>query len=177
MNNKFSATIALGYAILFLMFFTSAIQFVGWVAEGGQEPLTFQLTFNVLLVLAGLFILANGEKIDGVLFTIIGAYWLSHGLRMLWFPTLPANKLASSYDGWFAIVVAIIVFGLWRNASGGHILHKLFLLGLWIAYLLAAIINWAPSHILGMILGYLVLVISIIAGLYSETLAKEKATT
>ncbi|MDE3057394.1 MAG: hypothetical protein KGJ59_05510 [Bacteroidota bacterium] len=176
MDKKLSGILMLGYTVLFISLFTTAIRVVGWVTASTEEMITFELVFNLLLVLAGFFALWNGEKLEGILFLVIGAYWFSHGLRMLWYPALQANTMPASYDGWFALVVAAVLFDLWLSAAGGSMLHKFFLLGLWIAYLLGAVANWISSSALIMILGYIVLIDSLLAGLYCASIDRGKAS-
>lgn len=167
MNSKFSGVITFGYASLFIMWFIWSLLYTGWISAHMEDALALILTFGFLLALAGIFALFNGEKVDGTLFLIVGGYSFAYMVRILWYPHLEANTKASPFDGWVALIMAFIIFYLWLSSFDSHIFRKLFLIGLWIVSLAVAILNWWPSSVLGVIFGYVSLIVSILAGLYS----------
>ena len=174
MENKFSAAVSLGYASLFISLWLKYMSYAGWVVnESVSDIVPIIMILGVVLVICGIFSFFNVDKIDSVLFPIVAAYTLSVAVRFMVYPNLPANLNPAVTDGWIHLLVAI-VFYLWFSSLGGKILRQLFLLGLWLAELGAALNNWTSANIFTVIAGYIGLISAIFAALYFFSTIKRK---
>ncbi len=167
MENKFSAAVSLGFATLFITLWLRYMNYAGWVAdENISDIVPLIMILGVVLAISGIFSFFNGDKIEPVLFLIVAAYVFSVSLRFIMYPNLPANTNPAVTDGWVHILAAAVVICLWLGSFGGQILRQLFLLGLWLAELGAALSNWTAATIFTVIAGYIGLISAIFAALY-----------
>jgi succinate-acetate transporter protein len=170
MENKFSAAVSLGYASLFISLWLRYMSYAGWIAnESALDIIPIVMILGVVLAISGIFSFFNGDKIEPVLFLIVAAYSFSFSLRFIMYPNLSANLNPAATDGWVHILSATVVICLWLSSMGDKILRQLFLLGLWLAELGAALSNWTAANIITMIAGYIGLVSAIFAALYYFT--------
>ncbi len=168
MDNKFSASTSLGYAVLFVSLWLWYMAYTGWIAISDAQTIipTMLILGGVVLAIAGIFSFFNGDKIETVLFLVIAAYSFSFVLRMMMYPNLAANSNPAAVDGWQHFLVCVVVFCLWFGGQGGKSMRQLFLLALGLSELIAAIWNWTGALVLGTIAGYIGLIAAILALLY-----------
>jgi succinate-acetate transporter protein len=167
MENKFSAAISLGYATLFITLWLRYMSYAGWIAnESVSDIVPIIMILGVVLAISGIFSFYNADKIDTVLFLIVSAYTLSVALRFMIYPNLSANLNPAVTDGWIHILAAVVIFYLWFGSMGGKIFRQLFLLGLWLAELGAALSNWTAANFFTVISGYIGLISALFAALY-----------
>lgn len=166
-ENKFPGALTMGYMVIFITMWLFALAFSGWLVSAMQEWVPLLLIFNILLVVVGLFSLYNNDKIESILFLSLGTFWASFLLRMLWFPNLAANTQSAVFDGWAILIVAIVFFCLWFASFNGNLFRKMFLLGLWLAFLSVAIQNLFNVVLFGQIFVYLSFITAIFAGIYA----------
>lgn len=167
MENKFSAAISLGYATLFISLWLKYMSYAGWVAnESISDIIPITMILGVVLVICGIFSFFNVDKIDPVLFLIAAVYTISGALRFMMYPNMSANLNPATTDGWIHILVAVVVFYLWFGSLGDKTLRQLFLLGLWLAEVGAALSNWTAANFFTVISGYIGLISAIFAALY-----------
>jgi succinate-acetate transporter protein len=167
MENKFSAAASLGYASLFISMWMWYMNYTGWTAIGSASDIVpIMMILGIVIALSGIFSFLNGDRVEPILFLIVAAYLFSYSLRFVMYPNLPANTNAAITDGWFHILIAVVIFCLWLGSLNGKVLRQLFFLGLWLAELGAAISNWTAATIFAMIAGYIGLISAILAALY-----------
>ena len=176
MENKFSAAVSLGYATLFISLWLRYMSYAGWIANENVSDIVPIITIlGIVLSISGIFSFYNADKIDPVLFLIVAAYAISVALRFMMYPNLPSNLNPAATDGWIHILVAVVIFYLWFGSLGVKTLRQLFLLGLWLAELGAALSNWTAATFFTVIAGYIGLISAIFAALYFfSTIEKEK---
>jgi succinate-acetate transporter protein len=90
------------------------------------------------------------------------------------YPGLFANSNPVATDAWTHFVLAVVICCLWYASFGGKIFRQLFLLGLWLTELGAAIFNWTASTVFVYITGYIGLITAVLAGLYFVTTLQKK---
>lgn len=175
MDKKFPAATPLGYTALFVTLWLWYIGYAGWVAASeAQVVVPILRILGVVLAIAGIFSFFNSEKLEPVLFFLIGAYAYSYSSRIMMYPNLSANMNPAMADGWIHILIAVVILSIWYHSRGGKMLKQLFLLVLFLAELAAAISNWAGASVFTVISGYIGLVSAILAGLYCSASVGEK---
>lgn len=167
MQEKFSGAISLGYAALFIQIWILFLPFAGWISfDSFPLVVPAMMILSVVLAIAGIFAISNDEKIESVLFFILGATFFSFALRFVMYPQLEANTAASSVDGWLLLLITVIIFFLWISAMKGNSIRSFFLLVLWLALLAGALANWIGMGVFSYISGYLGLIAALLAAWY-----------
>jgi succinate-acetate transporter protein len=176
MENKFPAAVTLGYGVLFISFWLRYMGYTGWVTVDNIADFipAMMIIGGVALAIAGLFSFFNNDKIDTVVFFIVSAYSVAFTLRYIMYPGLPANSNPAATDAWTHLVLAVVIFCLWYASFGGKVFRQLFLLGLGLTELGAAIFNWTAATVIAYIAGYIGLITAILAGLYFVTTLQKK---
>ena len=171
MENKYSGAITLGYASLFVTLWLFFMPFSGWYGfESGNEAVPILLVLGgVILAIAGIFCLLNGDKIESLIFFMVAALQYSFLMRIVMYPDMSANTNPSIVDGWILFLVAVVIFYVWLAVLKSGLIRQLFLLALWIALLAAAIGNWFAVSVVGYITAYLGLIAALLAGWYSAS--------
>lgn len=168
-ENKFPGAITVGYMAIFMSLFYFALLWSGWVEASTQDYNSIALIFNLIIILIGLFTLSNADKLDSVLFLILGTFWTGFMLRVLWYPGLPSNSQPAVLDGWALLLAAIVFFVLWIASLKGDVYRKLFLLGLWLTFLACAIGNLFNVLFFMKIFAYLSFITAVLAGIYGAS--------
>lgn len=168
-ENKFPGAVTVGYFSTFISLFYFALLWSGWIEASNQDFISIALIFNLLIILIGLFTLSNVDKLDSVLFIVLGTFWTGFMLRVLWYPDLPSNKNAFVLDGWILLLAAVVFFLLWIASLKGNLYRKLFLLGLWLAFLVCAIGNLFNILFLMKIFSYISFIAAVLAGSYGAS--------
>lgn len=167
MQDKFSGAVPLGYAAILILSWILFMPFAGWISfDSFPAVVPAMMILSVVLAVAGIFCLSGNEKIEPVLFLIMGATFFSFALRFVMYPQLEANTAASAIDGWHLLLVAVIVFFLWLSAMKGNSIRSFFLLLLWLALLAGALANWVGLGVFSYISGYLGLIAALLAAWY-----------
>lgn len=180
MTSKFPGAVSLGYAILFITLWLFFMPFAGWFSFGSAAAAmpTIMILGGVVLAIAGIFSFFNENKIDTIIFLILGAVNYSFAARFSMMPNLAANSNYSAIDGWIIILLTAVIFLLWLASMKGDTVKQIFLLGLWLAFLAGAIANWFALAIFAYIGGYLGLISSLLAGWYfATTIITKKEST
>lgn len=168
-ENKFPGAVTVGYMAVFMSLFYFALLWSGWIEASDQDYITIALIFNFLIILIGLFALSNVDKLDSVLFIILGTFWTGFLLRVLWYPGLSSNSQPAVLDGWALLLAAIVFFILWIASLKGNAYRKFFLLGLWLTFLVCAIGNLSNVLFLMKIFAYLSFITAVLAGIYGAS--------
>ena len=176
MENKFPAAVTLGYAVLFISLWLWYMGYAGWLAVDSMTDFVpaIMILGGAVLAIAGLFSFFNSDKIDTVIFFIVSSYSFAFSLRFIMYPGLAANSNPAVTDAWTHIVLAVVIFCLWFASLKGNVFRQLFLLGLWLTELGAAIFNWTGAMIFAFIAGYIGLITALLAGLYFITSLQSK---
>ena len=170
MQEKFSGSVTLGYAALFLLLWLSHLPYVNWYPnESFTAAIPLVMIFSVTIAIAGIFCFFYDAKTDAVLFLFLGAAGFSGALRFVIYPNLAANTAPSMVDGWSSFFTGVVILYLWLASMKTNPFKQFFLLSLWLALFAMAITNWFSSMIFAYIGGYLGLLAAVLAGLYSAS--------
>ena len=170
MQEKFSGSVTLGYASLFLLLWLSHIPYVNWYPnETFTAAVPLWMIVSVTLAIAGIFCFFYDAKIDGVLFLFLGTTGFAGALRFVIYPNLEANTAPSQVDGWSAFITGVVILYLWLVSMKSNPFKQFFLLALWLALFGSALLNWFGLLFFAYIAGYLGLIAAVLAGLYSAS--------
>ncbi len=170
MQEKFSGSVTLGYAALFLLLWLGHLPYVNWYPnESFTVSVPLIMILSITLAIAGVFCFFYDSKSDAVLFLFIGSTSFAMALRFIIYPTLEANTAPSVVDGWSSFFIGVVVLYLWLGSMKSNYFKRFFLLVFWLALFAIAITNWFALTAFVYISGYLGLIASILAGLYSAS--------
>ncbi|HET7563163.1 MAG TPA: acetate uptake transporter [Rhodanobacteraceae bacterium] len=156
---------ALGYAAFAVTLWMNGMLAAGWFGPS-DAPLAVLPAVALgggIMAIAGILQWLRGHALDAFLFLAFAGFW--------WVAALAARAathghLASAgFQGWYAIVWALVAFCLWLAARKDGVARSLFALGLCLALFTLALARWLGFDALTMLAGYLGLVTAII-GIY-----------
>lgn len=166
MNSKSVITTTVGYMCLALAGWLVSLPAAGWLDLPVHNP-AVMLPFAVVLGVMGILAFLHEGALDSIIFFGGAAVYWPHHLH-------PGAAPAAGADighavGWWFFVWAVFFCYVWLGSLRAGATRMLFLLGLWLTLLAAAIAHWAGSHAFHVLGGYLGLATAILAAIVSAT--------
>jgi succinate-acetate transporter protein len=163
--HKTANAAALGYAAFALTLWMNGMLAAGWF-NPADAPLALLLGLvlgGCVMAIAGILQWLRGDALDAFLFLAFAGFWCVAALAAR--AAVHGHVASAGFQGWYAIVWALVTFCLWLAARKNGVARSLFALGLCLALFTLALARWLVFDALTMLAGYLGLVTAII-GIY-----------
>jgi len=162
-ENRCVTTSTIGYMCLALTLWMVSMSMAGWFSQIYAHGADMLTPMAVILALMGILAHLRARSLDAIVF-FGGAllFWTAHAAA-------GASGEPASYAGWYWAVWTVFFGYLWLGSFHASLPRQLFLLGMTLLLLTAALNMWTGLRILQVISGYIGLITALLAALISAS--------